>query len=224
MTYLEVDGLKYPCDQVIRALEAQVTASRLAKINQVIDHRDSRLVTVMENIYDNGNTSAVMRSAEAFGFHHFHQIIGIDKFKESKRVTQGADKWLVKKKWKKTKDCIDHLKESGHKIYVTHLEGGKPIGEVDFHQKVALCFGSEKEGASPELTQIADEKVFIPMQGFVQSFNISVAAALCFQHIHYEHKKLKPFALADKERQYLLALYLYRSCGKPPLKTLLSKE
>ncbi len=224
MTHLRVDGENYPCDKVIEALKGQVTEIRLQKMHEIINRRDSRLVTVMENIYDRGNTSAVMRSAEAFGFHHFHQIIGIDKFKESKRVTQGADKWLVQKKWKNTPECIDFLKNTGHKIYVTHLEGGKPIQEVSFDEKVAICFGSEKKGASRELTEMADEKIFIPMQGFVQSFNISVAAALCFQHVHYEHLKKTKVPLADQERQYLLALYLYRSCRKPQLKTLLSKE
>ena len=171
----------------------------------------------MENIYDRGNTSAVMRSAEAFGFHLFHQVVEIDSFKESKRVTQGADKWLLQSHWNDTTTCINNLKSKGYRILVTHLDGGTPIDQVSFDQPTALCFGSERDGASPLLTELADERVFVPMQGFVQSFNISVAAALCFQHIHGEMQKSSLPGLSDEERQELTALYLYRSCKTPIL-------
>lgn len=217
MNKIDLENKSYSTEQVIESLKEQVTPERLERIKTVISNRNKNLITVMENMYDRGNTSAVMRSAEAFGFHHFHQIIEIDTFKESKRVTQGADKWLLKKEWRDTSTCIKSLKEQGYKIVVTHLEGGKPIDEISFNEPVALCFGSEKDGASPILTELADERAYIPMQGFVQSFNISVAAALCFQHIHKAHQELELPPLSGEERQYLLALYLHRSCKTPVL-------
>ena len=214
---VNLDDRLFDAREVIEKLREQVLPERFKKISQVIEKRNPHLVTVMENIYDRGNTSAVMRSAEAFGFHNFHQIIEIDTFKESKRVTQGADKWLVQKQWPDTNSCIENLRNQGHKILVTHLDGGKPLQEIKFDQPVALCFGSEKDGASQTLTDLADEKVFVPMQGFVQSFNISVAAALCFQHIHREMAQSLLPPMTDEERQRLLALYLYRSCKNPML-------
>lgn len=217
MSTIELDEKDYNTKEVIQLLSELVRPERLDKINNIINKRNKNLIPVMENIYDRGNTSAVMRSAEAFGFYQFHQVVEIDTFKESKRVTQGADKWLVQSLWERTEDCVSHLKNSGYKVCVTHLEGGKPIEEVDFSVPVALCFGSEKEGASPLLTELADERVYIPMQGFTQSFNISVAAALCFQYVHYQQQKMDLPGLSDEERQQLLALYLYRSCKNPPL-------
>ena len=217
MNRVLLDEKYYDSQEVINQLKEQVLPQRLERISKVIDHRNKNLVTVMENIYDRGNTSAVMRSAEAFGFYNFHQIIISDEFKESKRVTQGADKWLLQQLWPSTTDCIKSLKESGHKVYVTHLEGGIPLDKADFSQPVALCFGNERDGASEELTSLADEKVFIPMQGFVQSFNISVAAALCFQIAHQKFSENSPQKLSDEERHQLLALYLYRSCKNPVL-------
>ena len=203
-----------PAD-VVHALQDHVTPVRLQKIRDVVAKRNNFLATVVENLYDRGNTSAVMRSSEAFGFHQFHHIESIEQFKESKRVTKGADKWLMQNKWPNTTDCISHLKKQGYAIYVTQLEGGKPIEELSFEKPVALCFGSERDGASKELSSLADEKVYIPMDGFVQSFNISVAAALCFQHIHRIHKSLKLGLLSPQERTALEAHYLYRSCQNP---------
>ncbi len=217
MTTIELADRLYNVDEVITALKDQVLPQRYQKICAVIDNRNPNLVTVMENIYDRGNTSAVMRSAEAFGFHKFHQIITSDDFKESKRVTQGADKWLIQKIWSDTPSCVAHLRDQGYQIFVTHLEGGKPLDEVRFDQPTALFFGNERDGASSTLTELADERVFIPMQGFVQSFNISVAAALCFQHIQREMSEKGVVGLTDEERHKLLALYLFRSCRTPIL-------
>lgn len=221
MNQIEIAGKLYSCDLVIDALKPLVTAERFAKLEAIIKNRNPNLVTVMENIYDDGNTCAVMRSAEAFGFHNFHQIIEIGRFKSAKRVSQGAEKWLVKKKWDDTASCIENLKSKGYKICVTHLEGGLPIDQVRFDQPIALCFGNEKDGASPLLTEMADQRIYLPMYGFVQSFNISVAAALCFQHIHGKLTDAGLPLLSDDERQQLLALYLYRSSDRPNLHKIL---
>lgn len=220
MKTVELDGVDYDTNAVVKALKAQVTPERYKRIENVVSGRTNHLVPVLENIYDRGNTSAVMRSAEAFGFHRIHHIVGIDEFKESKRVTKGADKWLVQKQWPSTEPCIQDLRDQGYKIYVTHLEGGRPIGEVSFDEPVALCFGSERDGASSEITNLADERVYVPMQGFVQSFNISVAAALCFQTAHQAIASVQPAPLSDIERQWLTALYLYRGLKNPKLEEL----
>lgn len=217
MALIELEEKNYDCAEVVAKLKEQVTPERWQKITAIIEKRNKNTVTVMENIYNRGNTSAVMRSAEAFGFHLFHQIVTQQEFKESKRVTQGADKWLIQHNWSNTLNCIQGLKNQGYKILVTHLEGGTPIEQISFSEPVALCFGNEKEGASPELTQLADQKIYIPMAGFVQSFNISVAAALCFQYVSLKQNQLDLPQLSDEERQYLRALYLYRSLKNPKL-------
>lgn len=202
----------YDTNHVIKTLKAQVTEQRYQKIINVIKQRNSNISVLMEDIYDRGNASAVMRSAEAFGFYQMHFIELTDKFKESKRVTQGADKWLISKKWKSTEAAVKSLKDEGFKIAVTSLEGGKPIADCDFNRPTTICFGNELKGASKTLLDLADEKVFIPMKGFVQSFNISVAAALSFYHISQNSTSVAP----DLNKSQLLeAYYLLRSIKSP---------
>ena len=190
-----------------------LTQERQKKITQVVNGRCFNISVVLESIYDRGNTSAVMRSAEGLGFSNFHVIETFEKFKEANRVTQGADKWLEVKKWKSTKECIAHLKKNKIRICVTSLQSSKPLQEINFSTPLALVLGNEKDGASQEMLDAADERVILPMPGFVQSFNISIAGALCLYHIWYDRKqKLGSNAdLSPQQKEILRATYAMRT-------------
>lgn len=209
---LEINAnLKVHYQLVLEKIGPLLTDERRQKIERVVSLRNFDTAVVLESIYDRGNVSAVMRSAEGLGFGNFHVIETQEKFKESARVTQGADKWVEVKKWKKTTDCVRALKEQGFKICVTHLdEKSKPLHEVDFSGKTALVLGNEKDGVSPEMIEAADERIIIPMTGFVQSFNISVAGALSLYHISQDRlKKLGSNASLTSEEQGILQAYYY---------------
>lgn len=161
-----------------------LTPDRQKKIERVAAGRCFDISVVLEGIYDRGNISAVMRTAEGLGFSNFHIIETFEKFKNANRVTQGADKWVEAKKWKTTTEAIKYFKDNKIRICVTSLESAKPIHEIDFSSPLALVLGNEKSGASQEIMEAADERVIIPMPGFVQSFNISVAGALSLYQIY----------------------------------------
>lgn len=169
--------------EVMQHVFPLLTPERQKKILQVTGERCFDISVVLENIYDRGNTSAVMRTGEGLGFANFHVIETFDKFKESNRVTQGADKWVEVKKWKSSAEAIQYFKKNKIRICVTSLEASKPIHEIDFTTPLALVLGNEKSGISKEMLEAADERVIIPMPGFVQSFNISVAGALSLYQI-----------------------------------------
>lgn len=181
--------LKVSPREVLEHIFPLLTADRQQKIDRVVQGRCFDISVVLESIYDRGNISAVMRTAEGLGFSNFHIIETFEKFKEANRVTQGADKWVETKKWKTTKDFIRYAKDNKIRICVTSLEAAKPIHEVDFSTPLALVLGNEKSGASAEIIEAADERVIVPMPGFVQSFNISVAGALCLYQIYQDRLK-----------------------------------
>ena len=203
--------LKIDYKTVLEKVGPLLTPDRLKKIEKVVKDRNFDTAVVLESIYDRGNVSAVMRSAEGLGFGNFHVIETQEKFKESNRVTQGADKWVEVQKWKSTTDCVKTLKSQGYKIYVTHLDANsKPLHNVDFSGKTAFVLGNEKSGVSPEMVAAADETVIIPMSGFVQSFNISVAGALGLYHISQDRlKKLGSNASLTEEEMAILSAHYY---------------
>ena len=171
---------------VLRHVYPLLTEDRRKKIERVAEGRCFDISVVLESIYDRGNISAVMRTAEGLGFVDFHIIETFEKFKNANRVTQGADKWVESRKWKSTADFIQFAKKNKIRICVTSLEAAKPLHEVDFSTPLALVLGNEKDGVSKEMLEAADERVIIPMPGFVQSFNISVAGALSLYQIYQD--------------------------------------
>jgi tRNA (guanosine-2'-O-)-methyltransferase len=90
--------LKVSPQDVMTHIFPLLTPERQKKIISVAEERCFDISIVLESIYDRGNISAVMRTAEGLGFANFHVIETFEKFKEANRVTQGADKWVETKK------------------------------------------------------------------------------------------------------------------------------
>ncbi len=153
---------------------------RKARIDEVVANRTRTLTVVMEAFCDPQNVNAVLRTCEAFGVQELHAIEGPMKpWDRNKKISQNADKWLDVRRWRSTGECLAHLRSEGFAIYATHLgSGSRALGELSFAGKVALVFGNESRGVSGEAVRLADATYAIPMRGFVQSLNVSVAAAI----------------------------------------------
>jgi len=82
---------------------------------------------------------------------------------------------------------------------------------VDYARPIALVFGSEGEGVSPQALALADLKIRIPMVGMVQSLNLSVAAGIILYEAFqqrwakgfYDRARLDPDRYADLLKTWL---------------------
>lgn len=209
---IEIDGELYEPAEVIQALESQITGNRREAIARVVTDRTWNIVPVLEGIYDYGNMNAVMRSAEALGFQRLHIIQLVSDYKKSVRVAKGAEKWVDLLRWQKTQPCVDFLNDEGFRILAATTGDAAPIGEFAFDEKTAIVFGNERRGLSDEVIAAADDRVCIPMAGFTESFNISVAAALSFYHIRNDRiaRRGAHGDLTPDEQQHLTASYYAR--------------
>lgn len=205
--------------QVIESLGPMLTEDRRLRIDHVLKDRTFDFVPVMERIYDRGNISAVLRSAESFGFLQCHIIESEDaNFKAANRVSKGAEKWLDVQVHREPHSSVQALKKKGFQVYSTHLSHeAKDLRELDVSRPTAIVFGNEKEGVSSEMLELCDGNIQIPMVGFSQSFNISVAAALtCFQVFQRRESQLgQSGSLSSSEKQSVKANYFLRCFDRP---------
>ena len=157
---------------------------RRDRIDRAVAQRTRTLTVVMEAFCDPQNVNAVLRTCDAFGVQEVHVVEGLMKpYDRNKKISQNADKWLDVVRWKSTAACLDALKDRGFAIYATHLDDeAGPLGALSFAGPVALVFGNESRGVSEEALARADARYVIPMRGFVQSLNVSVAAAVSLAH------------------------------------------
>ena len=208
----EIGSHRYAAAEIIEGLTPYLTPERREKIDRVVAARTYSVVPVLEGLYDRGNVSAVLRSAEALGYQAVHIVELSEKFKKAQRVTQGAEKWLDIRSWERTSDCLEHLRARGYRILAAHVEDAQPITEISFAEPAALFFGNEREGLTAEVLEDADAHVVVPMAGFTQSYNISVAAALALYHIYQERtQRLGAHGdLSEDERRCLTASYYLR--------------
>lgn len=169
--------------RIIQTLSSVLTEERCARIDTVVSGRTLTIAPVIEGVLNTGNVSAVMRTAEAMGFQSMHVVTNGQPLKHSERTSQGAYKWLDIHIWESATSCAGALKDQGYRIVVTHLdERAEPLQAFDFTQKTALVFGNELTGISSEMLQAADASCILPISGFVQSYNVSVAAAIALHH------------------------------------------
>lgn len=158
-----------------------MTPERLAKINRVLDNRQSGLVVVMENVHDPHNISAVMRTCDAVGVQDIFVLnnsIPVHK-KFGKTSSASALGWLSVHQYEDTAACMKEVKKLCDKVYATHLGvASSSLYELDLTGRVALVFGNEREGVTEECLSYCDGNFIIPQVGMVQSLNISVACAI----------------------------------------------
>jgi tRNA (guanosine-2'-O-)-methyltransferase len=195
-------------EDVIRVLSEQLSPERAARIESVVSHRTRRLTVAIEGVYDPHNTAAVIRTADAYGVQAVHVIERGIKFRSSRRVTQGAHKWVDLGVWNDARDFADAVSKQGKRILVAVADSAQPLAGLDPEEPLALVFGNEHEGVSPLMREVADGTFAIPMFGFVESFNISVAAAITMAALRSDGKgNLEPTeALELRARFYLRAV------------------
>ena len=219
-------------EKVIELLEPFMIEDRSAKFTKIIENRIFDIVPCVEGLYDLGNVAAVSRTVEGLGIGSVHIILGKDgKYKTSARTTQGSHKWLETQRWESTTACLTTAKAEGYQVVVTDLEAAVSLDEVDWTRKTLLLFGNEHAGISDEARSLADQRVIIPMHGFVESFNISVAAAMALKHACDARASKVATGqrgdLSQQEQQILRAVYYAKHIGEKAtdiIESLLERE
>ncbi len=191
--------------ELIQHLSPLITNERWNRFQKVLAERTQYLTIVLENIYQPLNASAVLRSADCFGIQDVHVIENYNEFHPDREVAMGSSRWLNIQRYNKTENnslnCIKKLKKEGYRIVATSPH----INDCNLHDfelskgKTALFFGTEMEGLTDIVLQEADEHLKIPMYGFTESFNLSVAAAICLQHLSHQLRQQNIEWQLDKE-------------------------
>ena len=158
-----------------------MTPERERRIESVLDRRQPDLTVVLENVFDPHNIAAVLRTCDAVGIVEAYAIT--DKIPHRKawgfRSSRSASKWVKLHYFEDLGACLDRVRVRYPRLLGASLGPGiSSMFETSLTDPVALVFGNEKYGLSPEMMKVCDGFFSIPQQGMIHSLNISVACAV----------------------------------------------
>ena len=199
---------------------------RYERLKQVLDRRQPDLTVIAENVHKPHNLSAIIRTCDAVGVLAVHTINPHNDTPTYSQVARGSEKWVELHSYSDVKTAIAHLQHYNHKVYAAHLsKTAIDYRQVDYTQPTAILLGTEKWGVSDEAAELVDGHIIIPMQGMVQSLNVSVANAVVLfeaqrQRLEaglYDRIRLDPDTYKRKvfEWGYPDLADMYRRQGKP---------
>lgn len=206
---------------------SRMTPERLKKIQHVVANRQLDLTVVLENVRDQHNIGAVLRSCDSIGISEVFVLYSEAKLRQTdfiklgKRTTAGSRRWVDVHFYTDTAACFQAVKKRYHRVLTTHLsKDATSLHQLELTQPTAFLFGNERDGISAEALSYSDGNFLIPQVGMVESLNISVACAVTLYETFRQRQEAGLYgAEADDfspERLALLEDYKERKNAKDP--------
>ena len=204
-----------------------MTPERFQKIKDILIKRQPDLTVVLDNVHKPHNLAAIIRSCDAIGISDIHGISSNEqKVGVNLKSASGSNHWVNLHIHHSVPNVISELKQGGFSIYAAN-GSAKAIDyrKVDYTKPSVIVLGAELDGISPETLDVVDEEIKIPMQGMVESLNVSVANAVILfeaqrQRLQaglYEKCRLDKNTVEKLlfEFSYPEAAKVYQSTGEP---------
>jgi len=176
-------------EKVLEAFYEIITESKQEMYDRIAADRTNHITVAMENIRKDHNASAVLRTCDCFGIQNLHAIEEDTEYVIQREIARGAGNWVDLHSYttgvNPSIECLEKLKKEGYTIVATSPHASKTVHELNLENPVALVFGTEQHGITPDVEQFSDELIKIPMYGFTESFNISVSAALMLSTLRH---------------------------------------
>jgi len=179
-----------------------ITPEREERIRAVLSRRQTGFTLVMDNIWDPHNVSAILRSCDAFGLFRVHLYYTTEKWPEmdpaqapkaqkwGAKSSASAQKWVERVSHDSVPEMLGGFAKAGMQVIRTGFsETAKPLHAFDFTRPTAVILSNEHRGSSPEIAEHVPEELYIPMQGMVQSLNVSVAAAVILYEMYSQRRR-----------------------------------
>ncbi len=171
-------------DEARATLAPYLSEARRRRIAQVLDHRTRSVTVVLEDLVSDHNGAAVLRTADALGLMEVHAVSPADGFPLSRKVALGTEKWVELVRHRGIDLAYASLRARGFSLWAAAVHGDAVApSSIPMDRPVALVLGNEHAGLSEAAAAEADGLFRLPMYGFVESFNVSVAAALALSGV-----------------------------------------
>jgi TrmH family RNA methyltransferase len=148
------------------------------------------LLLILESVEKPGNLGAILRTADAAGV---DAVIICDPQTDfyNPNVIRSSIGCLFSTQIASatSAETIEWLQKNNISIYCTYLQASKPYHTIDYRNSSAIVMGTESTGLSDIWVKKSNTNIIIPMQGKIDSMNVSTAAAV----VVFEAKRQREF-------------------------------
>lgn len=205
--------------ELLAYMDSFMEEPRRERLNSVLDNRTTHFCVAMEDLFYERNSGAIIRTADGYGIQNVHVIEPKESFKSkvTNIISKGAEKWVTKTQHDDishgAKMCIDELRSQGYQIVATSPhKDGHTIHDFDISKKSAFFLGAEKTGISDVVMEEADDYISMPIYGFTESYNVSVANAILLHELVNRLRNSEvDWKLSSEEREALLLDWTMKS-------------
>jgi 23S rRNA (guanosine2251-2'-O)-methyltransferase len=152
----------------------------LNEISQKIEAGEKPLVVILDGVEDPRNLGAILRTCECAGitgvFIPERRAVGLTD--TAAKSSAGATEYVKVAKVTNLNNLIEDLKKRRIWVVGTSVETSQNYSDWDWDQPTALVMGSEGKGLHRLVAENCDALIKIPMQGKIESLNVSVATGV----------------------------------------------
>jgi 23S rRNA (guanosine2251-2'-O)-methyltransferase len=167
-----------------QGIAAEASPKEYVPLDELLDiplkKKEPPLFVILDCIEDPRNLGAILRVADAAGIHGIviqsHRSVTLGS--EVSKVSAGAVEYVPVSMVANIKHAIYEMKKRGITIVGTEANAGRRLWDVDFKVPLALVIGSEGKGIRETVNKNCDVLVSLPMQGKINSLNVSVALGI----------------------------------------------
>lgn len=171
-----------------QGVAAVISNFKYSSIEDILELAKSRNefanIIVIDEITDEHNLGAIVRSADCFGVHGIiiskHRCASVTD--TVVKISAGATQHVLIAKETNINDAIRFLKKANVFVFATDFDGKAPTS-FDFKTNMAIVIGNEGAGIRPLTKQLCDDVITIPQFGKINSLNASVATGVLLYEI-----------------------------------------
>ena len=170
------------------------TLHSLDDLLDALEGKEAPLILVLDGVTDPHNLGACLRVADGAGAHAViapkDHAVGLNA--TVAKVASGAAETMPYLMVTNLARTLQELKERNIWVIGTSDDAPKTLFDMDLKGPTALVLGAEGAGMRQLTRKTCDELVSIPMQGAVESLNVSVASGICLYEARRQRMSINP--------------------------------
>ena len=168
-----------------------MTLERFEKIKNVLKKRQPDIEVILDGVHKPHNLAAILRTCDATGIGSIHAKSKNSQIGLNLKAASGSNHWVNMSIHNDLTKFYQSIIKKDYNIYVANNSmQAVDFREVDYTKPCAIILGAELDGVSNNSINLASQEIKIPINGMVDSLNVSVANAVILYEVQRQRERL----------------------------------